>query len=257
MSDTKPVLEVVDLVATRRGGDLLGPIALDLPAGSITGLIGPTGGGRRDLLDLIIGRHRARSGEIRLSGKIVNRLAPAARVRAGIVRCRLGDPPPLHMSVAEWLQLSQQLLKRSASRLLWRPAGRFEQGIMADIQAALDRFELNDCVGQSLAVLSAEDHRSVELARAWLHRPKVMLVEQPFLGLEASRHQPWLERLRTIAEDGAAILLVDDRLSVMARLCHSVVVMTRGHVVAQKTPEAIGDDPAAVEAFTGYRARAS
>jgi len=251
------MFEIADLVATRRGGDLLGPINMALDAGRITGLIGPTGGGRRDLLDLIIGRHQPRSGDIRLSGRSLRRLAPATRVRAGIVRCRLDDPPPLPLSVAAWLQLSRQLQERSASRLLWRPAGHFEQAIMPDIRSALERFELNGCVGQRLCTLATEERRSVELARAWLHRPKLLLLEHPFRGVTASRQGHWMARLQAFADDGAALLVVDDRLSVLAQICHRVVVMTRGHVVAEDAPAVIGDDPAALEAFTGYRARAS
>lgn len=249
-SDT-PILELLELAATRPGGDLLGPISLSVMPLACDCLTGPSGAGREDLVDVVSGRMPQRSGRIMFGGQGIDNADSISRMRNGLVRCRFDQQPPAGMSLREWLTLTRILLDRPTGYLWRHGLKRLGNADLSDLLAVLEFTGLREQADQYPEQLSRNQRRLTCLAGALMQRPKLLIVERPFVGLSADERQNWTERLLKLNADGMSLLLVDDCPSWLAQFCHHMTVMAQGRVIASGSPEVVGNDAAAIEAFTG------
>lgn len=251
-----PVLQA-DGIAVRFGGvTALSGVSLDLAAGEVCGLIGPNGAGKTTLFDVLSGIRAPSDGTIRLDGRDVAWRSPTWRSRRGIRRTFQ------RQQTFGWLSVEDNVL----IALDWRGGGG---GMLADLVRAptrrareharrervnevLDRCGLTDVRHEPAGALPIGRARLVELARAIVDVPRVLLLDEPTSGLD--EHD--CDRLGTVmrhvtAEDACAVVLVEHDVGFVMHHCDRIVVLHLGAVIAEGPPEVIRDDAAVGAAYLG------
>jgi ABC-2 type transport system ATP-binding protein len=197
-------------------------LSLDVPAGSIFGLLGPNGSGKSTLLSLLIGRRRPASGEVAVLGEP---LSPALRARIGIVF----QEPSLDasMTVRETLDLQGRMFGLSRAQIAERTA------------ELLDRVGLADRAGAMTPTLSGGMKRRLELARALITRPQLIMLDEPTLALDPDSRQRLWQHLLEAHAAGATLLLATNDVHEAERYCERVALIDTGRLVAEGAPAAL------------------
>ena len=233
-----PALEVGDLVVRYGGVIAVSEVSLQLTAGSVVGLIGPNGAGKTSVVDAISGFAPAR-GQVRLGGRDLTRLAPHARVRAGIARTFQAIELYDDMTVEENLAVA----------VLGADRGHRHHAVdralaLVGIEAMRDRLP---------GELSQGERQLVSIARACVADPRVLLLDEPAAGLNPTESAELGARVEEICRAGTAVLLVDHDVRFVLDVCRQVVVLDCGRVIAQGTPAEIRANRVVAEAYLGSR----
>jgi branched-chain amino acid transport system ATP-binding protein len=240
-------LQVRGLSVSYGGVRAVRDVDFDLRAGCITGLIGPNGAGKTTCIDAITGFAPA-TGSVMLNGREVAGSSPSRRARAGLTRtwqnAELFEDLDVRQNVtaaAEWpsfLELLGQIFLRR------RPPA-------AAVQDALDLVGVADLADRSPAELSLGQRKLAAVARAVAARPSVLCLDEPAAGLTTTESSLLGGRLRAIADDGLALLLVDHDMDLVLSICDEVTVLDFGMVIFRGPPEDARRDPAVVRAYLG------
>ena len=220
-----PAIEARDLVYRYGERLALDSLSLAIPRGRIFGLLGPNGSGKSTLLSILIGRRVAESGSVCILGEP---LSNALRRRVGVVF----QEPSLDavMTVAETMDLQARMFGLS----------RHDAAVATRV--LLERVSLADRVSSPTASLSGGMKRRLELARALLTGPEVLLLDEPTLALDPdSRLRLWEHLLEANAE-GRTLLLATNDVHEAERYCDEVALIDHGRPVAQGTPAALKRD---------------
>jgi len=238
-----------------RGLKALQQVDIRVPEGAITGLVGPNGAGKSTLLGVLSGDVVAQQGTVRLGGKDVSGLAPEARVRHGLARTfqlpQLFD----ELTVREHLTLPRRLAQ-APSRAWSDPlTGRFLQPDVAEdheVDALLASLGLEHVAGTPAGALPLGLGRLVEIARAAATHPKVILLDEPFSGLNPAESRLLSEALANISKaQDIALVLVEHDVEVVFGLSERVFVLDFGVLIAEGTPAEIRRNPAVRSAYLG------
>jgi branched-chain amino acid transport system ATP-binding protein len=245
-------LELTD-VSKRFGGlQALSEISLQVSPGEVLGLIGPNGAGKSTLVSCITGVLRSDGGTIRFAGRDIQRMRPHLRARRGIARTfqkvRLADQLTVYENVAAGLA-SQWFARASGWGRVLRPLSA--ASIAQPVTRTLERVGLADVAGRIVKSLPFGQRHFVEIARAIVSGPNLLLLDEPATGLT----EPERERLATLVKDlaaqGCAQMLIEHDLELVGRLCHRVTVINQGHHIFTGTPAAAQRDPEVVRAYLG------
>jgi branched-chain amino acid transport system ATP-binding protein len=238
-----------------RGLKALQQVDIRVPEGAITGLVGPNGAGKSTLLGVLSGDVVAQQGTVRLGGKDVSGLAPEARVRHGLARTfqlpQLFD----ELTVREHLTLPRRLAQ-APSRAWSDPlTGRFLRPDVAEdheVDALLASLGLEHVAGTPAGALPLGLSRLVEIARAAATHPKVILLDEPFSGLNPAESRLLSEALANISKaQDIALVLVEHDVEVVFGLSERVFVLDFGVLIAEGTPAEIRRNPAVRSAYLG------
>ncbi len=231
MSD-RAVLEVRGLTVRFGPVAVVTDVDLDLRAGTVTGLIGPNGAGKTTVIDALTGLVGIASGRISLDGRSVERLPAHSRARSGLGRTFQA------LELFEDLTVGENLLVAAEAA----GGGADWADDMGGLGATVDLLP---------SQLSNAQRRLVALTRAVAGRPTVLLLDEPAAGLDPAGRVALGRRLRRLADDGAAVLLVDHDLDLVLDVCDEVTVLDRGRVIAAGPPEALRADPRVRAAYLG------
>ncbi len=239
-------------VSKRFGGvKALDGVSLSGEAGQVHGLIGPNGAGKSTLISCITGVNRIDGGTILLDGQAVQALAPHRRARLGIARTfqkiRLAQELSVYENVAVGL---------SATRIVTGGWPRALQPLSAApiaerVHAALDATGLSELADTVVASLPYGRRHFVELARALVSEPAVVLLDEPATGLTDAERDRLSTLVRDTARRGALVVLVEHDLALVGRLCDQVTVIEYGRPIFAGTPAAAQRDAAVVRAYLG------
>jgi len=227
----------VDHLTVRYGGVVaVNDVSLRVDSGKIVGLIGPNGAGKTSVIDAVTG-FAAATGTVELAERRIDRLAPHARVRAGLARTFQSLELYDDISVEENV---------SVAALGGRQAHR-----RAAVARALDSVGISALGDRPAGELSQGERQLVSIARACVAEPAVLLLDEPAAGLD-SEESTWLgQRIRAIASSGAAMLLVDHDVNLVLNVCDHVYVLDFGVVIAEGSPEEIRSNRAVADAYLG------
>jgi branched-chain amino acid transport system permease protein len=232
-------------------------VDLSIPPGGLVGLIGPNGSGKSTFINVVSGAQRAQRASIELDGVRLDGLSPEARARLGVARTfqalRLFD----NLSVLENVLLGAHRLYRgsllgSACRT---PGARRERREM--IEAAEDLLSifgsrLRPRLNDQVAALSYANRRRVEIARAVMLKPVLLLLDEPSAGMNPAETEELAEQIRGLAAlTRASVLLVEHKMDFISSLCATVYVLDHGSCLAVGSPGEVQRDPRVVEAFLG------
>ena len=236
-----------------------GVVALDeasftVARGSMTALIGPNGAGKSTLFNVVTGFERGDGGEVQLDGRSIYGASPHAIARKGLVRTFQLTKALSVMSVLDNMLLAApdnpgERLALSALRPLWRSAERRARERALE---TLEVFGLVDKANDYAGTLSGGQRKLLELARALMLEPRILLLDEPLAGVNPTLGRALLEHIESLrAERGLTILLVEHDMEVVMRHSDVVVVMAEGRVVVTGVPELVRSDPRVIEAYLG------
>jgi branched-chain amino acid transport system ATP-binding protein len=244
---------------TKRFGGLaaVDGASFDVAQGSLTALIGPNGAGKSTLFNVVTGFERGDAGDVLLGGRSVFRHAPHALARAGMVRTFQLTKALAVMSVLDNMLLAApsnpgERLGLALLRPVWR---RPERAARERALELLEVFGLAAKAGAYAGTLSGGQRKLLELARALMLEPRLLLLDEPLAGVNRTLGASLLEHIQRIrAERGLTILLVEHDMDVVMRHSDTVVVMAEGRVVTTGTPDEVRRDERVVEAYLGSEA---
>jgi neutral amino acid transport system ATP-binding protein len=231
-------LEVQGLVRTFDGVRAVDEATLDVQAGSITGLIGPNGAGKSTLFNCVSGFLRPQSGRVMLDGKRIDRRAPHRIARAGLVRTFQTPRTLARMTVLENVAVAAP-----------RPRN-------AEARAAklLELVRLGEHADALAGTLSGGQRKLLDLVRALMVGPRVLLLDEPMAGVSPTLRVELLDHILAVRErDGVTLLIVEHDLDFVMRASDRVIVMNEGRVIAQGTPDQVRTDERVVDAYLGAR----
>ena len=244
---------VLQGISKRFGGvQALEDVNLIGEAGQVHGLIGPNGAGKSTLIGCITGVNPIDCGEIRLDGRRIEGLPLYRRSRLGVARTfqkiRLAQDLSVFDNVAVGLAAPRFAAPGGWLRSL---ASLAAPAITEPVEAALALTGLQNIAHLPVASLPYGRRHFVELARALVAQPSVILLDEPATGLTDAERQRLGDLVRQIAAQGALVILVEHDLALVGRLCDCVTVIEYGRHIFHGTPAAAQRDPAVIKAYLG------
>jgi ABC-type branched-subunit amino acid transport system ATPase component len=246
------VLELTG-VSKRFGGlQALSEISLQVASGEVLGLIGPNGAGKSTLVSCITGVLRIDGGTIRFQDADIQRLPPHRRARRGIARTfqkvRLADQLTVYENVAAGLA-SRWFARASGWCSVFRPLSA--ASVAQAVNRTLERVGLGDVSGAVVKSLPFGRRHFVEIARAIVSEPTLLLLDEPATGLTEAERERLAALVKDIGAQGCAQILIEHDLELVGRLCHRVTVINQGHHIFTGTPQAAQAEPEVVRAYLG------
>ncbi|HEY4461055.1 MAG TPA: branched-chain amino acid ABC transporter ATP-binding protein/permease, partial [Streptosporangiaceae bacterium] len=246
------VLQAVDVVREYGGVRAVAGASLSVRRGTLTGLIGPNGAGKSTLLGTLAGTIPVTSGTILYLGRDVTRVPAFRRARLGLVRTfqtasefkRLTVMENLLSAVSE--HRGDSLRGALLGRRYW---GRDEEEAATRARDLLAHFGLTRHADDYAGDLSGGQRRLVEIMRALMAQPEMLLLDEPMAGIHPRLARRIGDELRALAAGGMTILMVEHELAIMDEFCEPVVVMAEGSVLAEGTMAALRDRSEVVEAY--------
>jgi branched-chain amino acid transport system ATP-binding protein len=240
-------------VSKRFGGlQALSEVSLSVSSGEVLGLIGPNGAGKSTLVSCITGLLRIDGGTIRFQDCDIQRLEPHRRARRGIARTfqkvRLADQLTVYENVAAGLA-SRWFAQASGWRQVFRPLSA--ASVAQAVNRTLERVGLGDVAGRIVKSLPFGQRHFVEIARAIVSEPDLLLLDEPATGLTERERERLAALVKDIAAQGCAQMLIEHDLELVGRLCNRVTVINQGHHIFTGTPAAAQSEPEVVRAYLG------
>jgi branched-chain amino acid transport system ATP-binding protein len=237
-----PLLET-EAVSVRFGGNLaLDTVSIGVDPGVVTGLIGPNGAGKTTLFNVITGLQRPERGRVLLAGEDITRLQPFKRAQRGLARTFQRLELFISLSVRDNIRVAGDV--RNASR-----SGRIN--VDAETDRVLELTGLGDVADRDVSDIPTGRARVVELARALMTAPSVLLLDEPASGQTEHETEAFGELLQRLAGEGLAVCLVEHDVSLVMQVCSTITVLDYGAVLASGTAEEIRTNPLVIAAYLG------
>ena len=228
-------------------------VSLSLAGDELLGLVGPNGSGKTTFLNAVCGVVPAK-GELTVAGRPVTLGRPRAAWDAGIARVFQSPQTFEELACVENVLLSSadQGLRGLTGAWLARPAmWQREKARWRAAHEALELVGLSRFAQDKAALLTYGQRRLLELARAVVGEPKVLLLDEPSAGLNDGETAELCDRLVAIQERGIAVLVVDHKVDFLDVVCDRIVVLELGRVIAEGRPEVVWNDARVMSAYLG------
>ena len=243
----------VRAIEKRYGGLMaVNKVDFSVEAGTVVGLIGPNGAGKSTTFNLITGIVRPSSGSVSFLGKAIDGLGSRAIASKRIARTFQHVKLVSDMTVLDNVAVGAHLrTKAGPLRSMFRLNTTEEARIRSEAMAALDRVGLASVAEMETGSLALGQMRVVEIARALCMDPVLLLLDEPAAGLRHQEKQALLKLLRSLADEGVTILIVEHDMQFVMELTDYLVVLNFGTKLAEGRPEAIRNNPAVLAAYLG------
>ncbi|MBW2690911.1 MAG: ABC transporter ATP-binding protein [Deltaproteobacteria bacterium] len=248
------MLDVTSLCRNFGGLPALSEVSFSLQRGRVTALIGPNGAGKTTMINCITGADQPDAGRVDFDGEEITGL-PAYRVaHLGIARTfqNLRLFPRLSVIDNVLCGLTVQAGQSMLGALLRPPSVRNrERRLRLKAMAALDRFGLTELADWPVGVLAYGDRKRVELARAVVSDPSLILLDEPVAGLNHEETTAVGNEIRALRAQGYTLLLVEHDMDLVMGVSDHVVVLDGGRCIASGTPDEVRQNPLVLEAYLG------
>lgn len=249
-----PLLECRQVSKAFSGKQALESVSLVVDEGEVVGLIGPNGSGKTTLLKLIVRREIPDQGTIHFGGRDIGDWPPEALAGLGIVRTFQDFHLFGSASVFENLLIGAHSTLQAgsvAAVLRTRGVRQEERELRLRAQEWLLRVGLDDMANQPAEALSTGQRRLLEVARACMAQPRLLLLDEPAAGLNPRMTERVVTVLRSLKQDGVSMVLVEHKVQMISALSDHVVVLDSGRKLAEGTPSQIRRDPAVIRSYFG------
>jgi len=250
--DREVVLEAVDVSREFGGVRAVDGVSFKVRHGTLTGLIGPNGAGKSTLLAMLAGTLSVSGGKIYYQGRDVTHLPAYRRARLGLVRTFQLASEFKRLTVMENLLTAvpdnrgDSFRGALAGRRYWRGD---EAAAIARAEVLLERFGLAGYANSYAGDLSGGQRRLVEIMRALMAEPRVLLLDEPMAGVHPNLARQIGNQLVALCAEGLTVLMVEHELAIMDEFCDPVVAMAEGAVLAEGTMAELRSRSEVVEAY--------
>ena len=249
------ILETVDLHKHFGGLKAVDGMTLQVHRGTLTGIIGPNGAGKSTYFSLLAGQYRPTSGRVVLRGEDVTRLPAHRRARLGLARTFQLTRALGRMTVLENLMLAPdgQLGERVWAPLTAAPrVAQQEAKLEAKARETLDLFGLAPLADAYAGSLSGGQKKLLELARALMRDPQIVLLDEPMAGVNPTLARKLMDKIEQLRrERGITFLLVEHDLETVFERCDPIVVMANGRMLTMGDAATVRSNAEVIEAYLG------
>jgi ABC-type branched-subunit amino acid transport system ATPase component len=248
---TGPVLETDGLSKRFEGLVAVDAVDLHVDAGEIRGVVGPNGAGKTTMFNLISGLYRVSGGRIRLGGRDVTDAAPHVRAAAGLGRTYQTPQIFPDLSVFDNVAVGLGARRPPSLRdaLLGRRRDWDEMG--ARVGETLEFLGLAPAATAAAGSLSFGEQKRLEIGRALIAGPTVLLLDEPAAGLNRSEIDRLAELVRLIRERGVTVVLIEHNMKLVMGLCGVITVLDFGRKIAEGSADEVRRDPRVITAYLG------
>ena len=229
-------------------------VAFDARPGEVFSIIGPNGAGKTTLFNIVTGLYRPRSGTIRLHGMDIAGMAPFRLARLGMARTFQNLQIFFRLTALENVMIGRCRSETTSlvADLLHLPSVRRQNAATRDRSTALlERLGLGQHAHTVAGDLPYGLLKRLELARALATEPRVLLLDEPAAGCNATETEEIAEIVRSFVDESLAVVLIEHDMKMVMRLSHRVLVLNQGRMLAEGTPEQIRENPEVVKAYLG------
>lgn len=226
---------------------------VEIQRGAITALIGPNGAGKTTFFNVITGFDDADEGKWSFNGRQVAGMAPYRLARIGMVRTFQLTKALSRMTVMDNMRLGAkgqigEHFYAAVLPFLWNGQ---EKSIAGRAVTLLERFNLHEKVDDFAGSLSGGQRKLLEMARALMAEPELIMLDEPMAGVNPALKQSLLGHIKTMREEGTTVLFVEHDMDMVHDISDWVIVMAQGSVIAEGPPDAVMQDPAVIDAYLG------
>lgn len=250
------LLTITGLTRGFYGVSVLNGVDIAIPEGSFTGLIGPNGAGKSTLFNVVSGLYRPDGGAVTFAGEDVTALPPEALVRRRLVRTfQLARGFP-KLSVFQHLMLygREQAGESLVAALIGSRKARLREEALAEQACAvIRRLKLDAVVDNPVVALSGGQKKLVEIGRALMAEPRLILLDEPMAGVNPSLTEEIAGHLVALNREGVTICLIEHDMGLIRRLCDPVIVMAEGRTLTRGSFDEVASDERVLEAYLGRR----
>ncbi|PSP78090.1 ABC transporter ATP-binding protein [Halobacteriales archaeon QS_1_68_20] len=252
-------LQVEDLRKQFGGITAVDGVSFEIEAGTMTGLIGPNGAGKSTTFNCITGMYDPDGGTVTFNGEDVTGMDPHDIAQRGLVRTFQIARELSDMTVLENMMLAP---KGQRGERLWQsvlPGTRDrvieqETELVEQVWDALEFFDIDHLASERAGNLSGGQRKLLELARAMLTDPDMLLLDEPFAGVNPTLEARLLEHVHELRKQGYTFLIVEHDMDLIMNNCERVIVMHQGKLLTDGTPEEVRSDEEVIEAYLGGQA---
>ena len=239
-----PLLETIG-VKVRFGGNIaLDDVSISVEAGSVTGLIGPNGAGKTTLFNTITGLQPLTGGKIIFNDKDVTKEPPHKRTRMGLARTFQRLELFTTLSVRDNVRVAGEIRNRWSLRTS-------KMDVNAETDRIISLVGLSDVADREVGEIPTGKARVVELARALMIQPTLVLLDEPASGQTEEETGQFGQLLRDLAGEGLGICLVEHDMSLVMQVCETIHVLDFGRMIASGSAESVRNNPTVVDAYLG------
>jgi branched-chain amino acid transport system ATP-binding protein len=237
------LLETHDILVAFGGNRALDEISLEVEAGKVTGLIGPNGAGKTTMFNVVTGLLAPGAGKVQLDGKDITKLPPHKRAQLGLARTFQRLELFTSLTVRDNIRVAGEI------RNHWGLGDNLDSAVEAE--RVIELVGLQEVADREVSEIPTGTARVVELGRALMTKPRVLLLDEPASGQTEQETRAFGALLRRLVEDGLAICLVEHDMALVMEVCEVIHVLDYGRMIAVGSPEEIRTNQAVIEAYLG------
>jgi branched-chain amino acid transport system ATP-binding protein len=233
------LLKITNLKKSFGGVHALRDVSFELGRGEILGLIGPNGSGKSTLVNTIAGLYKPDGGRVFLEGADVTALDTPIMARHGVARTFQSSRPFMNLTVLENVTVAALLRARNAPEA--------EAAAMECIEIT----GLKDLAHSKSSSLPVEKRRRLDLCRALALKPKIIMSDECLAGLNPREMEEGLDLVRLLNKNGVSIIFIEHVMRAVVSLCHRIVVLNQGELLAEGSPDVVMRDEKVIKAYLG------
>ena len=215
-------------------------VSIEVSAGETVGLLGPNGAGKTTFFYMIVGLLGVDTGKIFIDSEDITDKGIASRSKSGLSYL------PQEPSIFRRLSVKENILAALEQRLDLNKVERLEK-----LKDLLNQFDLNEFSGTMGIKLSGGERRRVEIARALASNPKFLLLDEPFAGIDPIAVSALKKTIKSLNNSGFGILISDHNVRDTMQICHKVLIMSEGKIVAEGIPQEVSKNKKVKEVYLG------